>query len=108
MKNFVDSQAQFVGDTLLEAQPMKAIAKERRDVSSASAAEDESRGRVENALQSINLFLCNTRKQTVLIIAAGEYQRANERLRGLDRQRATDRLKSTQLEETGTDSSADV
>ena len=62
MKRFVDSQAQFVGDTLLEAQPMQAIAKERRDVSSASAAEDESRGRVENALQSINLPLRNPRK----------------------------------------------
>ena len=62
MKSFVDSQTQFVGDTLLEAQPMQAIAKERRDVSSASAAEDESRGRVENALQSIDLPLRNPRK----------------------------------------------
>ena len=62
MKRFVDSQTQFVGDTLLEAQPMQAIAKERRDVSSASAAKDESRGRVENALQSINLPLRNPRK----------------------------------------------
>ena len=61
-ESFVDSQTQFVGDTLLEAQPMKAIAKVRRDVSSASAAEDESRGRVENALQSINLPLRNPRK----------------------------------------------
>ena len=59
MKRFVDSQTQFVGDTLLEAQPMKAIAKERRDVRCASAAEDEPRGRVENALQSINLPLRN-------------------------------------------------
>ena len=50
---------------------MLAIAKERRDVSSASAAEDESRGRVENALQSINLPLRNPREKTVLIIAAG-------------------------------------
>ena len=62
MKRFVDSQTQFVGDTLLEAQPMQAIAKERRDVGSASAAEDESRGRVENALQSIDLPLRNPRK----------------------------------------------
>ena len=50
MKRFVDSQTQFVGDTLSEAQPMQAIAKERRDVGSASAAEDESRGRVQKVL----------------------------------------------------------
>ena len=62
MKRFVDSKTQFVGDTLLKAQPMQTIAKERRDVSSASAAEDESRGRVENALQSINLPVCNPRE----------------------------------------------
>ena len=78
MKRFVDSQAQFVGDTLLEAQPMQSIAKERRDVSSASAAEDEPRGSVENALQSINLLFRNPRKQTVLIIAAGEYEGGSE------------------------------
>jgi len=52
----------LVGDPLLEAQPMQAIAKERYDVGSASATEDESRGRVENALQSINLLLRNPRK----------------------------------------------
>ena len=62
MKRFVDSQTQFVGDPLLEAQPMQAIAKERRDVSCASAAEDESCGRFENVLQSINLPLRNPRK----------------------------------------------
>ena len=62
MKRFVDSQAPFVGYTLLEAQPMQAIANERRDVSSASAAEDESRGRVENALQrSSSLSVCEWR-----------------------------------------------
>ena len=58
---------------LLEAQPMQAIAKERRDVRCASATKYEPRGRVENALQSIDLSLRNLRKETVLIIAAGEY-----------------------------------
>ncbi len=47
---------------LLETQPMQPIAQERRDVYCASAAEDESRGRVENALQSVNLLLRNPRK----------------------------------------------
>ena len=32
MKGFVDSQAQFVSDALLEAQPMQLITQERRDV----------------------------------------------------------------------------
>ena len=41
---------------------MQAIAKERRDMSYASVDEDEPRGRAENALQSIDLSLRNSRK----------------------------------------------
>ena len=53
IKCLLDSQAQLVSDALLEAQPMQ----RRRDVVSARALEDKSRGRVENALQHIDLFL---------------------------------------------------
>ena len=68
----------------------------------------QSSRRIQDLLQAVNLLLCNSDEQAVLIVTAGKDERIDQCLGCLHREGATNRFQPAQLVEAAADCLADM